>query len=36
MNPEIFSKDTTAIVYGYQQNAIQRMSPVCRTKSGLN
>ncbi|HPQ81666.1 MAG TPA: ATP citrate synthase, partial [bacterium] len=22
---ELFSKDTTAIVYGYQQNAIQRM-----------
>jgi len=33
MNPEIFSKDTTAIVYGYQQNAIQRMLDfdyVCR------
>lgn len=25
MNPELFSKDTEAIVYGYQQNAIQRM-----------
>ena len=22
---ELFSKDTRAIVYGYQQNAIQRM-----------
>lgn len=25
MKPELFTKDTTAIIYGYQQNAIQRM-----------
>ncbi len=25
MKPELFTKDTTAIVYGYQTNAIQRM-----------
>ncbi|HAU89210.1 MAG TPA: ATP citrate synthase, partial [Elusimicrobia bacterium] len=25
MKPELFTKDTTAIVYGYHVNAIQRM-----------
>jgi succinyl-CoA synthetase alpha subunit len=35
MNAELFTKDTTAIIYGYQQNAIQRMLDfdfVCQRK----
>ncbi len=36
MNAELFSKDTTAIIYGYQINAIQRMLDfdfVCQRKT---
>ena len=36
MNAELFSKDTTAIIYGYQVNAIQRMLDfdfVCQRKT---